>query len=372
MSKSVREAQKIGRLTPLKDVLARIADEISPVTGRDVALADAAGRVLAADVVIGEPYPAKAIALRDGFAVRAEDTEDASSYAPAPLRNARAVEVGDAVPESADAVVPLDGVMNDSGGVAVIVPVAAGDGVLAAGADISAGVPALRESRKLLQANLAVLRLLGIKTLSVRVPRVRIYAVKSLDAIAEAITGLAEAIIVAAGGERIMNSDSSDLRQALSAEANFIIVVGGSGVGERDASIATLQDVGHLHFHGIGIAPGETSAFGLIGNTAVLVVPGRIDAAFAVLVTLGDAIMARLAGHRGEALAATAVLSRKVVSTIGLVEIVPVQLQDGKALPLASGYLPMQVILKADGYIVVPADSEGYPAGTIVTVRAMP
>ena len=133
-----------------------------------------------------------------------------------------------------------------------------------------------------------------------------------------------------------------------------------------------MQDTGHLHFHGIGIAPGETSALGFIGKVPVLIVPGRIDAAFAVLVTIGDAILARLAGRSGEAPAMRATLARKVVSTIGLVEIVPVQLQDSGAMPLASGYLPMQTMTMADGYIVVPADSEGFPAGSTVAVRTMP
>jgi molybdopterin biosynthesis enzyme len=104
----------------------------------------------------------------------------------------------------------------------------------------------------------------------------------------------------------------------------------------------------------------------------VLVVPGRVDAAFAALVTTGDAILARLSGRSGGASAVTVTLARKVVSTIGLVEIVPVQLQDSGAMPLASGYLPMQAMMKADGYIVVPADSEGFPAGSAVVMRAMP
>src|SRR5690348_6194503 len=125
MCSSVPEDQKIGRLTPLKDVLARIADEISLVAGREVAVSDAIGRVLEVDVHAKTDRPAAAIALRDGYAVRADDTADASSYAPVPLANARAVQAGDAMPVEADAVVPPDDVM-DVGGIAAVSAVAGG------------------------------------------------------------------------------------------------------------------------------------------------------------------------------------------------------------------------------------------------------
>ena len=371
MSSPASQTQKIGRLTPFKDVLARLADEVSLVAGRAAAPADAVGRALAADVVAKTDYPAKAIALRDGYAVRADDTADASSYAPAPLANVKAVQVGDAMPARADAVTPPEGVM-DAGGIAAVASVAGGDGVLAAGADAQAGKPLRSAGHRLRQIDVAVLQALDVKSVSLHVPRVRVVAARAADAFLETIVGFTERFVVASGGEIVANS-SRDLRAALSEDgADFIIIVGGSGMGERDASITTLQSVGHLHFHGIGIAPGETSALGFISGLPVLIVPGRIDAAFAALATIGDAVVARLSGSNGESPVVSATLARKVVSTIGLVEIVPVELQDAQATPLASGYLPMQAMLRADGYIVVPAQSEGYPAGSVVAVRAMP
>jgi molybdopterin molybdotransferase len=55
-----------------------------------------------------------------------------------------------------------------------------------------------------------------------------------------------------------------------------------------------------------------------------------------------------------------------------MAEVVPVRCRDGKAEPIASGYLPAQAIAQADGWILVPADSEGYPAGAHVMVRPLP
>ena len=68
-------------------------------------------------------------------------------------------------------------------------------------------------------------------------------------------------------------------------------------------------------------------------------------------------------------------LSRKVVSTVGLAEVVPMRrLADaaGKVEPLASKYLPFSALARADGWILVPADSEGYSAGAQVSVSPWP
>jgi len=58
-----------------------------------------------------------------------------------------------------------------------------------------------------------------------------------------------------------------------------------------------------------------------------------------------------------------------VTSTIGMVEVVPVRLQQSQATPLASGYWPLQAQAIADGYVVVPAESEGFAEGAAVAVR---
>ena len=57
---------------------------------------------------------------------------------------------------------------------------------------------------------------------------------------------------------------------------------------------------------------------------------------------------------------------------IGLAEAVPVRRDGDTIMPLASGFLPLQSLMQADGWVLVPADSEGYPAGTIVQVRPLP
>ena len=65
-------------------------------------------------------------------------------------------------------------------------------------------------------------------------------------------------------------------------------------------------------------------------------------------------------------------LTRKVTSTVGLAEVVPVARSPDGVEPLASGYLPLQALARADGWILVPPESEGFPAGATVEVRSFP
>src|SRR5262245_58665382 len=79
------EAQHIARLTPLAEVLAAIDRMVAAVPPYSAGGDSALGTTLAADVILPQASPAAALALRDGWAVRAEQTFDAGSYAAAPL-----------------------------------------------------------------------------------------------------------------------------------------------------------------------------------------------------------------------------------------------------------------------------------------------
>ncbi len=104
----------------------------------------------------------------------------------------------------------------------------------------------------------------------------------------------------------------------------------------------------------------------------MLLIPGRLDAALAIWLLIGRYLVAKLAGGGVEELPALLPLKRKVASAIGLAELIPVSCAGGMAEPLASGYLSHSALARSDGFIVIPADSEGFAAGTPVAVRAWP
>ena len=127
--------------------------------------------------------------------------------------------------------------------------------------------------------------------------------------------------------------------------------------------------------HGIALTPGETAALGFVGPRPVLMLPGRLDAALGVWLMVGRRILERLAGttqSKESEPVELLPLARKVTSTVGFAEVVPVRRHEGKAEPLASKYLPLSSLARSDGWILVPADSEGYAAGAMVQVRPWP
>jgi molybdopterin molybdotransferase len=360
-------AQRIERLTPLTDVLTRLDTVVAPVAPRELGVGEALGRVLAADVRAG-PHPRVALALRDGYAVRSEETNDAGSYAPAPLSLAVRVDVGVPLPPGADAIAPLDAIDDCTRPPQALAPVAPGEGVLPPGQDADPDISLLPAGVPLRHIDLAILAALGIARVLVRAPTVRVVNARR-DAIAQAIVAMLVGSITS--NASVYASEGVDDAVMRAPQADLLIVVGGSGSGERDDSVRALARAGQLVTHGIGLSPGETAAFGLIGVVPVLVVPGRLDAALAVWHVIGRRILHRLSGRTDALVAHDARLARKIASTIGLAEFVPVCADGDAVAPLASGYLPWRALAQATGYVLVPAQSEGFSVGAIAPVMPL-
>ncbi len=359
--------QRLSRLTPIADVLARVATLARPVAVREAAVADAEGRVLAADVRVTAPWPAGAIALRDGWAVRAETVAGAGSYAPTLLAPAPAwVDAGAGMPVATDAVLPADAVTINAQGAEAHASATAGDGVLAAGADAAPDTPLRRASERLRAVDVAALQAAGIKRVTIREPRVRVVAMPGCDAVALAISRG-----VAAHGANVIFVRA--LERALADEhTDLVITIGGTGEGHNDGSVALLARMGEVHVHGFGIAPGETAALGVAKGHPVLMLPDRLDAALAAFLIVGRPLLWLLSGSTDADTGVRLPLARKIVSTVGLAEVIPVRRAGDGVEPLASGHWPLQALTRADGWVLVPPESEGFAAGALVEMRTFP
>jgi molybdopterin molybdotransferase len=364
--------QRLGRLTPLSAILAFIEARVGAVASKTSALEAARGYTLAKDIV-GSALPPCAIALRDGFPVDSTLVVDAGPYAPVPLPlTSRRIDVGEPLPGGTDAVLPLDAVTLHGNNAVAVAPVVAGEGALPAGGDVPAHTPLRRAGERIRAVDMAVLSATGIKEVTVRLPRVHI--VWGAD-VRSPVIEVAMATIIRATGEAggVVAGRTITLESALGdSDVDAIIAVGGTGSGQRDAAVHTLARHGHVEAHGIAISPGETAAIGFVDAKPVLLVPGRLDAALAVWVLIGRYLVAKLAGGSIEDAPQMLPLKRKVTSTIGMTELVPVRRADGMAEPLASGYLSFTALAHSDGWIAVPAESEGFAAGTAVAVNPWP
>ena len=367
--------QTIARLTPLADVLAVVDLDVKPVTPRTVELSVAAGRVLAVDAM-APARPSAALAMLDGWAIAADVSLGAGSYAPALLHEMpQRVEVGQPMPPDTDSVAPFDAVRISGGRAEVLSLVNPGDGVLPAGGDCDPAIPLRRAGERLSLTDLAAFAASGIARITVREPRVRVVPLRG-SGIINAAARLVAGDIERRGGSTRLDDAGRDLGGVLAAEnTDTIIIIGGTGNGRNDNSVQVLAREARLAVHGIALTPGETAALGFAGVRPVLMLPGRLDAALAVWLAVGRRILERLSAttlNKESEPVESLLLARKITSTVGLAELVPVRRIGGEAEPLASKYLSLSSLARSDGWILVPADSEGYSAGSAVQVRPWP
>jgi len=365
----------------------------------------ATGRVLARDVVASIDVPGFDRSAMDGYALRGEDTAGASEYNPLALSvvgqvlparpidkvvargEAVRIMTGAPVPAGADAVVPAEYASESAGAIEITRPVAPGQHVAHRGEDVAQGDAVLAAGRRLRAQDVGLIASLGQATVDVvRQPRVRLMATgnevvppggpKGLYDVYDANSYMLRGLIARDGGvvEQAMRlaDDPQAIRDALAAPgADVILVSGGSSVGSEDHAPRLLEDVGELAIHGVAMRPSSPAGVGRIDTTLVFLLPGNpVSCLCAYDFFAGRAIrlMAGLAAawpHR----TLRAVVARKIVSAIGRVDYCRVRLVGGEAEPIAlSGASILSSTTRADGFVVVPAESEGFGPGSEVVV----
>jgi molybdopterin molybdotransferase len=368
MNRFAERPQRIARLTPLSAALAWIDGAVHPVPPHRVPVAAAGGLILAEPIVIPAARPHRPLAWRDGWGLRSDDTLDAGGYAPALLSQPPVrLDLGDELPPGVDAVAPLDGI--DPAVQTALVVVAPGEGVLAVGSDARADETVKTAGARMGLTDIAALTALGIAEVGVRAPRLGLVAART-DAIVVAIVDFIAATVAAAGGSVERHTSIETCAQAVGLDA--VLIVGGTGSGSRDASVRSVEHIGKIHIHGIGLSPGETAALGIIAQRPAVLVPGRVDAALAVWLTLGRRLMTRLCAGAPEALLRRATLTSKIASGLGFAELVLLRRDRDGVAPLATGHLPLATLAAADGFVIVGPDSEGFAAGATLDMDTLP
>ena len=259
-------------LTPLEAVRAALLERLEPVAPVELPLLEALGCV-AADMPSLKAFPDRDIAATDGWALRARDLVGASSYSPLPLAALPVwVEAGDRMPDGCDCVVDADLVDRAGPIVQVLAEAIPGQGIRRAGGDIAEGGRVIASGRPVRALDLLIARAMGLETLKVRRPRLRIVNIPARSG--KAVTAQLIAENARAAGASVTCADAAARDAASIAGAidagscDLLVTVGGSGVGRTDATLAALTQRGEVIAHGIALQPGRTAAVGRIGKHA--------------------------------------------------------------------------------------------------------
>jgi molybdopterin molybdotransferase len=294
----------MAQLLSLADAQAAVLARVRPLPAEDVPLDAAAGRVLAAGVhasVDLPPFPSSAM---DGFALRAADTPGrlpivgriaAGRPVDRALRpgEAMAIATGGVVPDGADAVVPIEVVVEKDNSVTVPVGVGHLDNVRPRGGDVAAGDVVLERGARLGVAQIGAIAAVGVgRVRCSRRPRVAVLTTGTelrrpgeplaAGQIYESNGTMLAAALSSAGAEvRRLESIEDDpaahrraLEQAL--EADVVVTSGGVSVGPHDLVRRAAAELGVEEvFWGVAVKPGKPVSFGVRADTLVFGLPGN-------------------------------------------------------------------------------------------------
>jgi molybdopterin molybdotransferase len=388
---------------------AQLAPPTASLHSERVALHEAAGRVLAVAITSDHDVPGFDRATMDGYAVVAASTEGATAYnrlsldvigqsmpgAPftGRLQSGQAVRImtGAPMPEGADAVLPAEWVDTDAAPaharvISAVAAVSPGKHVGRRGEDIVRGTSVLAAGRVLRPQDVGVLSSIAASSVDVvRRPRVRLVVTGNelLTAgarprgfqIADANGPMLAALIARDGGivdnPGIVADEPAAILKALSSDADIVVVSGGSSVGIEDHAPMLVAEHGELAVHGIAMRPSSPTGIGRLGHRLVFLLPGNpVSSLCAYDFFAGRAVRA-LGGRPREwpYRSVRATLARKISSPVGRLDYARVALANDRVEPLSVGGASLlSSTTRADGFVVVPDDSEGYAAGADVTV----
>jgi len=394
-----------SRRTPVSDAIHWVDAHSGRRETERIPLASGAGRVLAEDIVSPVSVPQFTRGMMDGYAVRAADTSGATSYNRLQLHvvgvvlpgqrhdgvlatgEAIRIMTGSRLPDGADAVVPVEETVLVGDFVGVTDAVAPGKHVGRIGEDIEQGHVVLNAGRRLRPQDVGVLSSIGVGELPViRRPNVRIVltgnellppgSLPRDELITDANSPMLAALIERDGGiphhPGIVPDREDAIRSALQEPADIVLVSGGSSVGQEDYAPKVLAEDGELAIHGISMRPSSPTGMGLLADKLVFLLPGNPVSCLCAYDFFAGRAIRQMSGRSSEwpYVIAKGQLTRKLVSVVGRVDYARVR-RDGESVePIAIGGASLlSTTTIADGFVVIPENSEGFAEGSTVEVR---
>jgi molybdopterin molybdotransferase len=403
---------KVKTPEEVRNILREIAHPLSSETvGLEVSVL---GRVLAEDVKSPVDLPGFDRAIMDGFAVRAQDTFGASPGAPAYLKLAGEVKMGETasaivspgeavrvftgsmMPKGADAVVMVEYTdFLDDETVEMVRSVAPGDYVVGKTEDLRKGELMLSRGHIIRPQDIGALAGVGITSVKVsRQPRVAIISsgdeiippdeALKIGQIRDINSYSLACLAKQAGGVPIrlgiVRDDFESLKSRLVEgleKAEIALISGGSSVGARDVTLDVIRsfDGAEILVHGVSIRPGKPIIIAKVDGKYLFGLPGNPVSVMVTFDLFVGFLIELLSGAQQpvwEPRYVKARLNRNIASAPGREDYVSVRLIESEGGMMAGPVLGRSALIstmvKADGLIKIPLESEGLEEGVEVEV----
>ena len=379
-----------------------LAENIScPLPAESVPVHETLGRLTAEAVFALISSPFYHSSAMDGFAVRFSDTFGASETEPKSLlipEDAVYVDTGDPIPEGFNAVIMIEdvnrNVKDNQDAIEIIEPVTPWQHVRVIGEDIVITELILTEGHRIRPVDIGAMLSGGHTEIKVRRrPRVAVIPTGSelvepgeplkKGNIIEFNSRILSSLVEQWGGRPIRFSPVPDdieqitetLRKACELY-DVIVINAGSSAGSEDYTAKAIASLGKIILHGVDIKPGKPVILGWVMGKPVLGVPGYPVSAYITFNLFGKLIIHALQGIEvPPAEVMKAKLSRQVASSLGQEEFLRVKLgrvnENIIATPVSRGAGVLMSLVRADGFVRIPAMSEGCGAGTEVAVEML-
>ncbi|MDK9558799.1 molybdopterin molybdotransferase MoeA [Marinobacter sp. M216] len=300
-------------LISLEDALTHLLARAPAMTSSEsVDLSKTLNRILAEDQTVPADVPPADNSAVDGYALRQRDVQPGrplpvsaripAGEAPRPLTEGTVARIftGSEIPEGADSVVMQERVEIRDAGIQVLAEVAEGQNIRRRGQDLAKGDLALAQGTVIRPQEMGLLASMGVARVRVQ-SKLKVAILTTGDELVDPGTPLAPGqiyntnrftllgLLERTGCDVVLCESLEDTRQATretlqraADSADLIITTGGVSVGEEDHVRAVLEESDALSLWRLAIKPGKPLAFGEIGGTPILGLPGNPAA---VLVT---------------------------------------------------------------------------------------
>ncbi len=361
----------------------------APIAGHPetVRVTDALGRVTNKPVFARLSMPGYHAAAMDGIAVKAELTFSASDQNPLKLTSGDKyinVNTGNPLPPGFDAVIKIEDIQLLSDLKAeIIAPATPWQHVRPVGEDVVTGELIVPARHKLRPPDLGALLAGGITKIEVKAKPVAVIIPTGSEVVDPGIergqgsipdfnSTVIASYLLEWGAEPVIFSIVPDkpekIRQSVSEateKADLIIINAGSSAGEKDYTYPVIAEMGEVFLHGVATKPGKPTILGKIGSIPVIGLPGYPVSAYMSLEWFVQPLIFDYLGlpvPKRQKL--SVILGRRVVSETGVEEYVRMTIGYVKdrfiANPLTRGAGVTMSLVRADGLLVIPANSLGY------------